>query len=386
MNQKEVGELKRRFRPDKSAISRVYGCFVNTNKEIVSDLEEPLGMIPQEEAEKYLEFLKKVLSGTLGKNLIDIVFSTQQVVDSEEHRLLTALRSSELKDNDTRQAFYRKVIDSLDMGDSNYLLLLAHDAYDVPHRGKDGEIQEDASETVFSYIVCAVCPVKAGKIELGYFPRDNEFHCSVGQTVAAPELGFLFPAFDDRAANIYNALFYSRKADDIHQEFIDAVFHTEPPMSAAEQKETFRETLSETLEDDCSAEVVQALHEQMSGKIALHKESRDPEPLAMTVSEIGNILRDCGVADERVDAFQKTCGERFGEGALNPVNLIDAGKFEVKTSQATLSVDPEYSYTVETRIIDGKKYLLIPVEDGMEINGFAVSTAVREGSDPLIKP
>jgi hypothetical protein len=204
--------------------------------------------------------------------------------------------------------------------------------------------------------------------------------------VAAPELGFLFPAFDDRAANIYNALFYSRKADDIHQEFIDAVFHTEPPMSAAEQTETFRETLSETLEDDCSAEVVQALHEQMSGKIALHKESRDPEPLAMTVSEIGNILRDCGVADERVDAFQKTCGERFGEGALNPVNLIDAGKFEVKTSQATLSVDPEYSYTVETRIIDGKKYLLIPVEDGMEINGFAVSTAVREGSDPLIKP
>jgi hypothetical protein len=373
MNQKEVSELKRRFRPDKSAISRVYGCFVNTNKEIVSDLDESLGTMPQEEAEKYLGLLKKALSGTLGKNLIDIVFSTQQVVDSEEHRLLTALRSSELKDNDARQTFYRKVIDSLDMGDSNYLLLLAHDAYDVPHKAKDDEV--DGSDTVFSYIVCAVCPVKEGKIELGYFPGDNEFHCAVGQTVAAPELGFLFPAFDDRAANIYNALFYARKPDEVHHEFIDAVFHTEPPMSPAEQKEAFQGALAETLEDDCSAEVIQALHEQLSGKIALHKENKDPEPLEMTASEIGNILRDCGVAEERVEAFRKNCCERFGEGALNPVNLIDAGKFEVKTSQATVSVDPEYSYTVETRVIDGKKYLLIPVEDGMEINGFAVTAA-----------
>ncbi len=146
MNQKEIAELRRRWRPEKNAVSRIYGCFVNSSREIVSDLDESLGMMPQEEAEKYLSFLKKALSGTLGKNLIDIVFSTQQVVDSEEHRLLSALRSSELKDGAVRQAFYRKVIDALDMGDDNYLLLLAHDTYDVPHRSKDDEIQAEASD------------------------------------------------------------------------------------------------------------------------------------------------------------------------------------------------------------------------------------------------
>lgn len=133
MNQKEINELRRRFRPEKSAISRVYGCYVNSSKEIVSDLDESLGMMPQEESEKYLSLLKKGLSGSLGKNLIDIVFSTQQVVDSEEHRLLTTLWDSQLKDNEARQTFYHKVIDSLDMGDSSYLLLLACDSYDVPH-------------------------------------------------------------------------------------------------------------------------------------------------------------------------------------------------------------------------------------------------------------
>lgn len=202
MNQKEINELRRRFRPEKSTISRVYGCYVNSSKEIVSDLDESLGMMPQEESEKYLSLLKKGLSGSLGKNLIDIVFSTQQVADSEGHRLLTTLRDSQLKDNEARQTFYRKVINSLDMGDSSYLLLLACDSYDVPHRGKDDSLQADASDEVFTYIVCVVCPIKEGKVELGYFPGDNEFHCAAGQTVASPELGFLFPAFDDRAANI----------------------------------------------------------------------------------------------------------------------------------------------------------------------------------------
>ena len=329
MNQKEINELRRRFRPEKSAISRVYGCYVNSSKEIVSDLDESLGMMPQEESEKYLSLLKKGLSGSLGKNLIDIVFSTQQVADSEEHRLLTTLRDSQLKDNEARQTFYHKVIDSLDMGDSSYLLLLTCDSYDVPHRGKDDSLQADASDEVFTYIVCVVCPIKEGKVELGYFPGDNEFHCAAGQTVASPELGFLFPAFDDRAANIYNALFYSRKANEIHQEFIDAIFHVEAPMSAVEQKEAFQSALSDAF--DCSLEVMQTVHEQLREKIKEHRESGSSEPLEMSASEIGQILQSCGIADEQVAAFQENCGEQFGSGVvLNPANLIDSSQIQIR--------------------------------------------------------
>ena len=372
MNQKELGELRRRFRPEKSAVSRVYGCYVNgSSREIISYLDESLGTMPQEEAEKYLSLLKKALSGTLGKQLIDIVFSTRQVADSDEHRLLSALRESELRDGEIRETFYRTVIDALDMGESNYLLLLAHDAYDVPHRNKNGET--DGSDEVFSYILCAVCPVKNCKMELGYFPGENEFHsCAAGQIVSAPDLGFLFPAFDDRAANIYNALFYSRKPDQLHQEFIDAVFRTEPPMSAAEQREAFEGALSGALEGACSLEVVQAVHGRLVEKIEAHKDSGDPEPLALSAGEIGGMLRDCGVPEERTAAFQEQCGQAFGGGALNPENLIDAKRFDVKTEQATISIDPAYSYLVETRIIGGRKYLLIPAGEGVEVNGLSV--------------
>lgn len=374
MNLKEVSELRRRFRPEKSAVSRVYGCYVNgSSREIISYLDESLGNMPLEEAEKYLSLLKKSLSGALGKNLIDVVFSTAQVMDSDEHRLLSALRESELKDGEIRETFYRAVIDALDMGDNNYLILLAHDAYDVPHRGKDGEAGPGRSAEVFSYILCSVCPVKNCKMELGYFPGENEFHsCAAGQVVSAPELGFLFPAFDSRAANIYNALFYSRKADQIHQEFLDAVFRTEPPMSAAEQKEAFEEALSGALEEAYNLEVAQAVHGRLLEKIEAHKEDKEAEPLALSAGEIGGILRDCGVAEEKAEAFRSRCGEAFGGAALNPENLIDAKRFDVKTEHAAISIDPAYSYLVETRIIDGRKYLLIPAGEGVEVNGLSV--------------
>ena len=380
MNQKELGELRRRFRPEKSAVSRIYGCYVNGgSREIISYLDESLGNMPQEEAEKYLSLLKKTLSGALGKNLIDVVFSTAQVADSDEHRLLSALRESQLRDGDIRETFYRTVIGSLDLGESNYLILLAHDAYDVPHRGADGEAQADASDQVFSYILCSICPVKTCKMELGYFPGENEFHsCAAGQVVSAPELGFLFPAFDDRAANIYNALFYSRKADQLHQEFIDAVFRTEPPMSAAEQREAFQGALSEALEDAYSLEVAQAVHGRLLERIERHKEDKEAEPLALSAGEIGGILRECGVPEERAAAFQDRCGQSFGGAALNPENLIDSKHFDIKTEQVTISVDPEYSYLVETRILDGRKCLVIPAGDGVEVNGLAVGLGSGE--------
>lgn len=375
MNQKELSELRRWFRPEKSAISHIYGCYVNGSREIISYLDEPMGMMPQEEAEKYLGLLKKALSGTLGRNLVDIVFSTQQVMDSDEHRFLMGLRDSQLKDGALRQSFYDKVIASLDMDGSNYLILLAHDAYDVPYKGRDGELQDDASDTVFSYIICCVCPVKDGKLELGFFSGENEFHsCAANQIVAPPELGFLFPAFDDRAANIYNALLYSKKADQLHQEFINAVFRTEPPLSAAEQREAFEGALTGALEDACSIEVVQAVHERLRDQIVQHKETKDPEPLALTAGDIGNILRDCSVPEERVSAFLERCGERLGANVvLNPVNLIESGKFEVETADAKLSLDPEHSYLLEMRVIDGRQYLLFPA-DSVTVNGLPVHT------------
>ena len=305
MNQKELNELRRRFRLDKNNFSRVYGCYVNSNREIIAWVDTSMGLMRQEEQEMYLGLLKKSLSGTLGKNLIDVVFSTQQVADSDEHRLLQTLRQTELKDPASRETLCRQIIDCIDMGETNYLILLAADAYDVPHRSKDDEIQADASSEVFKYFVCSICPVKAPTLELRYDLDQSEFHSSsTGYIATSPELGFLYPAFDNRTANIYNVLFYSKNAAEIHQEVIDALFHVDPPMSAEEQKNAFGSALADALDKDCSYDVVQSVHEQIRARIEDHKESKDPEPLEMTAGDVGGILANSGVNDEQIAAAQ----------------------------------------------------------------------------------
>ncbi len=373
MNQKELNEIRRRLAFDKNCISKIYGCYVNSNKDIISYIEEPISVMPQTEAERYLGLFKKSLSGSLGRNLVDIVFSTQQVAGSEEHSLLMDLRSN-MDDREIRESFYKKVISSVSFGDSNYLILLAADTYDVPFKGTDGLGVDDASDTMFSYFICSVCPVNESKTELGYVLDENAFHnCTFPQTVAAPELGFMFPAFDDRAANIYNALMYTKDVGEAHQEFIDALFNISAPMPAEEQKEAFQSVLAESLEEDCSFDVIQSVHEQIRERIEQYKESRDPEPFGFSQSEVGEMLQNSGVAKERVESFKEKCSEHFGsEASLNPKNIVDSKKFELVTPEVKITVSPEASYMVETKVINGRKYILIPADEGVLINGVNV--------------
>lgn len=374
MNEKEIGELRRRFRPERSSVTHVRGCYVNENREIISQFDQSLAMMTQEEAEKFLALLRKTMSGTLGKNLIDITFETQQVVSGEEHRLLMALRSSKLQDEQAVQALFQRCIASLEL-EGNYLILLACDTYDVPYRSRDGEKQDDAGGgEVFTYILCSVCPVKPTKPALSYHVQQNEFReRKIDELVSAPELGFLFPAFDERSTNLYNALFYTRSSEESHPGFIDAVFRTPPPMPAQQQKETFQSILGEALGEECSYDVVQSVHEQFCGLIREHKESRDPQPLTVSQKTVRQVLDSCGVSQEHAQEFSSRYEEAFGEEMdLSPKNLVDAKQMELKTPDVTIRVNPERSDLVRTEIINGARYILIRADESVEVNGVKI--------------
>ena len=374
MNRKEISEIRRRFNLDKNAISCVRGCYVNEKREIVSMFNRPLLSFPEEEAEKYLAIFRRTLAGVPGRNLVDMVFRPDQVMDGEEHRLLSAMRNTALKVEEGVQEFYQKVIDSLEI-EGNYLILLTHDAYDVPFRGKDDLKVDDASEEVFDYILCSICPVKLTKPALSYFASDNEFHDREQDwVVAAPELGFMFPTFDDRAANIYNALYYTRDTADMHDEFISAIFNTDAPMPAAEQKETFQALLEDAIGDDLSYDVVQTVHEQIRSMIEEQKSDKEAEAPVVSKREVKNMLEACGVPEERVSAFEEKYDADFGATIeLSAQNIVDERKFEVRTPDVVIQVNPERSDLVETRVIDGFKYILIRADEGVEVNGVNIN-------------
>ena len=185
----------------------------------------------------------------------------------------------------------------------------------------------------------------------------------------------MFPSFDDRTSNIYNALMFLKDASAMQDTFVDTLFGVQPPMSAKEQQNSFSSVLEQALENECSFDVMQSVHEQIRERIEEHKESKTNEPLVIDSGEVATILRTSGVAEEKVELFKEKCAETFAESgtSLNPNNIIDAKKFEVHTPQIKISVDPDYSYAIETKVINGRKYILIPAEDGVKVNGIDVS-------------
>jgi len=373
MIQKEINEIRRHLTGERCCINKLYGCFVNQQKEIVSYIESSMALMPQNEKDKFMTIIRKTLSGGLGKNLTDVTFATAQVTDSEEHKLLQKLKDTQASDEEARNKLFSKIIENVNM-EGNYAILLSADTYDVPFKTKDENAIGLDSTEVFTYVVCAVCPVKESKSELAYNLEEKEFHSFITpQILSNPETGFMFPAFDDRSTNIYNALFYLKNTANTQDALIDALFKTEPPMSVPEQKEVFTNALTQTLENDCSFDVVQSMHEQIRERITQHKESKDPCPIDFTANDVGNMLKYSGVPEEKIAAFQERCDKDFGKDAcLIPTNIIDSKKFEVQTPQVKITVDPEYTYVVETRIIDGRKYLLIPADDSVAVNGINI--------------
>ena len=374
MNKKEIAEIKRRLNPQFHNVTCIRGCYVNSQGEVISSFARSLEGMGEEEAEKYLAVFKKVLSGVQGQNLLDVEFTPEQVMDSPEHALLMRLKDTALTEDDSVNALFERIIPTLHPGEDHTLILLMHDGYDVPYRSQDGLRTTEMSTEVFHYILCAVCPVRLTRPSLGYNPDTNDFRSRESDwVVAMPEEGFMFPCFEERAADIYKALYYTRDTAQSHDELVQVLFAHQTPMPAAVQKETFQAVLQESLREDCSLEVLQAVQEQVMEKMEAQKSDRHAQPLKIDKYDVKETLAACGVKPANMQAFDESFDQRFGEQArLDAVNVVSPRQFEVRTSSVVIRVNADRSDLVETRVIDGRTYILIRAEEGVEVNGVSV--------------
>lgn len=372
MLDKEIAELRRRFRYEKNNIGALCGCYVNEKKEIVTSFRQSMPMMGQEEAERYLALFRRAFTGKAGKNLLDVAFTNEQVTSGEEHKLLSTLRETKLGDEEAVNALFGKIISTLEL-ESNYLILLAQDVYDVPSYGKDGAKSED-SDSLFSYILCCACPVKLTKPSLHYDAFRSLFQSrDAEQIVASPEVGFLFPAFDDRCANLYGALYAAKNLKDNHPELANALFGTPLPLPADEQKETFRDLLADALEEECSYDVVQTVQDALLARVLEQKENPEEPVPPVTQADLRETLASCGVSDEKLQRFEERYAEAFGETALPPQNLTGGSKTEFRTEDVRVQVDASRSDLVQVRLLDGKPCLIIRAEGMLTVDGVPVS-------------
>ena len=377
MNKKEVTEIKKQFTPHNCAITRICGCYVDGEKEKKTELKEAFLSLPEEEMFKYFDIFRKSLSGTIGKNLLNMEFPLETESEGGTQEFLLKLRNSRLTDDDLLTEFYNRVIDSYDFPE-NYLILLIHAVYDIPGKASDGTEMFDASDEVFDYILCCFCPVKLSKPALSYHADENSFHERIRDwIVEMPDAGFLFPAFNDRSTDIHSLLYYSKNAENLSNGLTDVLLGCVPPLTAGSQKETFKALIEETLGDDCEYEVVKNIHENLNELIEQNAEN--PEPLELDKAEVKYLLAKSGVEEAKLETFDEHFDAAAGENtSLLAANVANTKKFEIKTPDITIQVNLECADLVETRIIDGRKCLVIAVDDRVEINGISARTATTK--------
>lgn len=371
MIKQEVNEIKRLYTPSNCSITRICGCYVDGEKNKKTEFKEAFLSLPEEEIFKYFELLRKTLSGTIGKNLLDLEFPLSSEESGGTQEFLLRLRDSKLKDDALLEEFYDKIIGSYEYV-GNYLILLIHDAYDVPGKTLDGLTMEDASDTVFEYILCCICPVNLSKPGLSYDAQANEFHNRVRDwIVEMPEAGFLFPAFNDRSSDIHSVLYYTKNPEEPHTEFADNVLGAALPLSAGSQKETFQALIEETLGEQAEYEVVKSIHENLTEMIEEHKEI--PEPLMLDKNQVRNLFEKSGVEEEKLTDFDKLYDAAAGEHtSLMVNNVANTRTFEVKTPDVVIRVNPDRADLVDTLLIEGKQCLVIEINDHVEVNGITI--------------
>ena len=375
MIKQEINELKRLYTPSNCSITRICGCYVDGEKNKKTEFKEAFLSLPEEEIFKYFELLRKTLSGSLGKNLLNLDFPLASEQEGGTQAALLALRDSKLKDDALIEEFYDRVINTYEYV-GNYLILLIHDAYDVPGKTTDGLTMDDASDTVFEYIMCCICPVNLSKPGLSYDNINNEFHNRIRDwVVEMPETGFLFPSFNDRATDIHSTLFYSKNPEEAHSEFAENILGCTMPLSAGTQKEAFQALIEETLGDEVEYEVVKNIHENLTEMIEEHKEI--PEPLTLDKHQVKSLFEKSGVKEEKLTDFDKLYDAAAGEDtSLFVNNVANVRTFEVKTPDVVVKVNPERADLVNTLQIDGKRCLVIEINDHVEVNGITIHQGV----------
>ena len=379
MNKKEVLEFRKQFTPANCAITRIAGCYVDHEKNKKMESKSAFLSLPEEEAFKYFDIFKKTLSGTMGKNMLNMEFPIDQEMPGGTQEFLMKLKASKLEDDMLLEEFYDKVIATYEYAE-NYYIILIHAMYDVPGRSSDNLEMFDASDEVYEYLVCSICPVSLSKAGLSYNAESNCIQDRIRDWVVdMPDKGFLFPAFNDRSTDIHGVLYYTKKSEDLQPELIEQLLGARMPMSANTQKETFQMLIEDTLGEDGDYETIRNIHDTLNDMIEEHKE--EPEPLQLDKTDVRKVFEKSGVSSEKMECFDQNYEETAGEKtSLLATNITETKKFQIETPDIVIKVNPERADLIETRVIDGRQCLVIAVDDHIEVNGVNVRTLKRKKS------
>ncbi|MFQ7298519.1 MAG: DUF4317 domain-containing protein [Clostridium sp.] len=377
MRKKDILELKKRFKKDHCTFTKMCGCYVNGEKNILLKFRETFLNLEEDDYFKYLEIAKKVLSGTIENNILELNFELNEEHVNEKQLEFMKLKNSQLKDDLLIDDFYNSIINNYDY-EGNFLILIFHDAYDIITKTKDNA-KLDESEEVYEYILCAICPVELSKAGLRYFEEENSIKSRTRDwVVEAPSNGFVFPAFINRTTDVNSIMYYTKNAKDTHPELMENVLGCPSKQTNTEKKETFNDIIRDALgpdekkSDHFFMEIQESLNNKIEEHNIIHEDSETP--IFLTDEVIQDILNESGVPDEITTKIEKSYAESFGDTPPVADILIDNKALAAKAQKKK-----EEMLEKQVRILENK------LERVTQDNSLNTEAAVEVDSNNLIE-
>lgn len=365
MEKSEISEIKKTLAlKKKCSIESVMTAFVDEDKNVVNTTSNSLHSLSEEDAFKYIDLMKKAMSGKIGKNLFTLSFPVKED-DAKEKVFENAYKHNE---NACSQ-----LIDSIIKNypyPGKYLIIFGFGIYDVPKKTTDNAALDD-SEEVYSFMLGAICPLVLAKDGLTLI-KGNEFSSRENTWIVdKPDFGFLYPAFTGRSTDLNSALYYTKR--ELHEEMVVNLFGVDIGKTSDMEKDAFSTIVKDTLGRDCSYEKVTEITNMMIQRKIDAESNGDSSEISK--SELQKVLEHVGATEDGLKQFSRSFDEHAGS-SLKVSSLVDKTT-KIKSDYVDVSINTDNTCYLESKVINGREYLLIPVADDISVNGIPILSNVK---------
>ncbi|UOQ83373.1 DUF4317 domain-containing protein [Gracilibacillus salinarum] len=381
MNKKDIADIRKQFKIDNDLmkIHDIFNVYImKESSDIYHQQSQAFEMLDQDEQELFMTNFKKVLTGQPDEKLFELKF--QSDVDNPTQLILhKGLLTAESEDWQTQMLEIVKKMLQDRQYEMDIVVTFIRGEYYKPMKRRSEESEDSERDSVYShsFILCSINKTQDPKKELhfDYIEKQFKYNVVVDPVINlnAPIGGFLFPCFTDHAADVNHILYAAGKANEPDEAFVEDVLNAEETMTAKEDKIVFEEVVRDAIGHQLNSSTLANVYEE------IHRMTEDEEEETPTLDykDVERVLKSSGVEDvdtEKMETAFKNVIDNTGYElkARNIVPKYSSKSIKINTKVANIAVSPEDLRHVRQVQFDGRRYLMIEVEEDTVIDGFTM--------------
>jgi Domain of unknown function (DUF4317) len=388
MNKKDIAEIRKHFKLDTDllTITTIYKVYIRQeSSEIYHEESQPFSLLDREQQELFLNNFKKVLGGKLDIKLFEVKFQQQaeEQTDHTQKLLYDGLQAHEVEEWKTNmQGIARKMVQDVQY-EKDIVVTFIRGTYFKPTKRHSDEEEVAERDEVYktAFILCSMNQTELPKRSLVFDFNEKEFKSrdllDPIINLTSPIGGFLFPCFTDNAADVNHILYAAGKANKPDYNFIENVLDGEDIMTAGDDKAVFEEIIKEVVGNEVNTKTLASVYDEINSMLVVGDEEEDGYLPTLDTKEVERVLKASGVKDvstEKVEmAFQTVIDDKTYEMKASHIVPSYASKsIKIQTKVADIAISPQDLRYVRQVNVNGKRCILIEVEEDTMIEGFTL--------------